>query len=152
MTMPSHDEKIAAFADKCRERGLSVTHQRLAIFEALLETRTTHPSAETLYKRVRESYPTISFNTIYKNLETLEDMGVVQKVNILHSGARYDMPEQPHHHFICRHCQRIIDICDPSFRELRKPAVKENGFHIDEWTIQWTGLCAACRTMEARAS
>jgi Fur family peroxide stress response transcriptional regulator len=142
--MSAHETKIAAFAEKCRAQGLSVTHQRLAIFEVLLETRTAHPSAETIYKRVRERYPTISFNTIYKNLETLEAMGIVQKVNLLHSGARYDMPEQPHHHFVCRRCQRIIDIFDPSFRELRKPALKERSFQIDEWTIQWTGLCAGC--------
>lgn len=142
--MAATDTKIVEFAEKCRQHGLSVTHQRLAIYEALLETRPSHPSAETIYKRVRKRYPTISFNTIYKNLETLEAMGIVQKVNLLHSGARYDMPEQAHHHFVCRRCQRIIDIFDPSFRELRKPAVKERSFHIDEWTIQWTGLCADC--------
>jgi Fur family peroxide stress response transcriptional regulator len=150
--MRAHEPKIAAFAATCRENGLSVTHQRLAIFEALLETRTTHPSAETIYKRVRERYPTISFNTIYKNLETLEELGVVQKVNILHSGARYDMPEQPHHHFICRRCQKIVDIFDASFRELRKPSVKESTFTIEEWTIQWTGLCAECSAAEARST
>jgi Fur family peroxide stress response transcriptional regulator len=150
--MKANESKIAEFVDKCREHGLSVTHQRLAIYEALLETRTTHPSAETIYKRVRRRYPTVSFNTIYKNLETLEALGVVQKVNILHSGARYDMPEQPHHHFICRGCEKIIDIFDPSFRELRKPAVRENEFHIDEWIIQWTGLCEECSTEKARAT
>ena len=148
--MPPRATKIAGFAATCREHGLSVTHQRLAIFETLLETRTSHPSAETIYKRVRERYPTISFNTIYKNLEMLEELGVIQKVNLLHQGARYDMPEQPHHHFVCRGCQRIIDIFDPSFRELRKPAVQERGFEIDEWTIQWTGLCEGCRTQESR--
>ena len=148
--MPAQQTKVTAFAAKCREHGLSVTHQRLAIFETLLETRTTHPSAETIYKRVRERYPTISFNTIYKNLEMLEELGVIQKVNLLHQGARYDMPEQPHHHFVCRRCQRILDIFDPSFRELRKPAVKERDFHIDEWTIQWTGECETCRREAAR--
>ena len=142
--MEGNEVKIAEFAEKCRQRGLSVTHQRLAIYQALLETRTSHPSAETIFKRVRRRYPTISFNTIYKNLETLEEMGVVQKVSLLHSGARYDMPEQPHHHFVCRRCQRIIDVFDPWFRELRKPAVEESAFHIDEWTIQWTGLCEDC--------
>jgi Fur family peroxide stress response transcriptional regulator len=151
--MPSHDRKLAAFAETCREHGLSVTHQRLAIFEALLETRASHPSAETLYRRVRQRHPTISFNTIYKNLETLEELGVVQKVNLLHSGARYDMPEQPHHHFVCRRCERIEDVFDPAFRELRKPAVHDpSSFDIDEWTIQWTGLCAACRAAEAPAT
>jgi Fur family peroxide stress response transcriptional regulator len=149
--MRANEVKIAAFAATCREHGLSVTHQRLAIFEALLETRTTHPSAETIYRRVRERHPTVSFNTIYKNLEMLEQLGVVQKVNLLHSGARYDMPEQPHHHFVCRRCQNIIDIFDPSFRELRKPAVEESSFHIDEWTIQWTGLCADCQRDEGRS-
>ncbi len=147
--MRDPESKIAAFVEKCREHGLSVTHQRLAIYEALLETCTTHPSAETIYKRVRRRYPTVSFNTIYKNLEMLEAMGVVQKVNILHQGARYDMPEQPHHHFICRGCEKIIDIFDPSFRELRRPAVGESDFHIDEWIIQWTGLCEHCSAAQA---
>jgi Fur family peroxide stress response transcriptional regulator len=141
------------FIARCRRAGLSVTHQRLAIFEAVMANGGVHPSAEVIYHSVRARYPTISFNTIYKNLETLEELGVVQKVNLLHSGARYDMPEQPHHHFVCRRCERIEDVFDPAFRELRKPAVHDaSSFDIDEWTIQWTGLCAACRASEAPAT
>src|SRR5688500_13436006 len=72
------------FIARCRRAGLSVTHQRLAIFEAVMANGELHPSAEVIYHSVRERYPTISFNTIYKNLETFEALGIVVKVNPLY--------------------------------------------------------------------
>src|SRR5688572_25367988 len=62
------------FIAQCRAAGLSVTQQRLAIFEAMMANGDRHPSAEVIYQSVRERYPTTSFNTIYKNLETFEEL------------------------------------------------------------------------------
>ena len=100
MTRKQQDDFIA----QCRSAGLSVTHQRLAIFEAVMANGNRHPSAEVIYQTVRERYPTISFNTIYKNLETFEQLGIVVKVNPLYNEARYDVDFRPHHHLISRQC------------------------------------------------
>ena len=59
MTQRQQDEFIA----QCRAAGLSVTHQRLAIFEAVMANGTRHPAAAVIYQAVRARYPTISVNT-----------------------------------------------------------------------------------------
>ena len=58
-------EKIAAFAAACRAKGLSVTHQRMAVYEAVLASR-SHPGAEEIYQTVRVRFPTISRGTVYR--------------------------------------------------------------------------------------
>ena len=133
------------FIARCRAAGLSVTHQRLAIFEAVMANCNRHPTAEMIYLTVRERYPTISFNTIYKNLETFEEMGIVVKVNPLYNEARWDADVRPHHHLICRQCKTIVDVHDEKLDELRASAAVETGFQVENWSIQFTGLCADCR-------
>ena len=72
------EEKARQFVDACRERGLSVTHQRMAIYGALANSE-EHPSAERIFARVRQAYPTLSLATVYKTLETLEGIGLIHK-------------------------------------------------------------------------
>jgi Fur family peroxide stress response transcriptional regulator len=133
------------FIARCRRAGLSVTHQRLAIFEAMMANGGVHPSAEVIYHSVRERYPTISFNTIYKNLETFETLGIVVKVNPLYNEARYDVDVKPHHHLICRQCKTIVDVYDKKLDALPAPEEADSGFHVENWTVQFTGLCADCQ-------
>lgn len=139
------------FIGKCRAAGLSVTHQRLAIFEAVMANCNRHPSAEIIYQTVRGRYPTISFNTIYKNLETFEELGIVVKVNPLYNEARYDADVRPHHHLICRQCKTIIDVHDKKLDSVPAPEEAENGFQVENWTVQFTGLCSACLEVGAPA-
>ena len=116
-----------------------------------MDTGDQHPSAEVIYQSVRERYPTISFNTIYKNLETFEQMGIVVKVNPLYNEARYDMDVRPHHHLICRQCKTIVDVHDKLLDTL--PALEEaaSGFRVENWTVQFTGLCTDCQPVAATA-
>ncbi|CAN5276101.1 MAG: transcriptional repressor [Gemmatimonadetes bacterium] len=137
------------FVAQCRAAGLSVTHQRLAIFEAVMAKCNRHPSAEIIYQTVRERYPTISFNTIYKNLETFEEMGIVVKVNPLYNEARYDVDVRPHHHLICRQCKTIVDVHDKKLDSVPAPEEADNGFRVENWTVQFTGLCADCQQAAA---
>ncbi len=108
-----------------------------------------HPSAEIIYQTVRERYPTISFNTIYKNLETFEEMGIVVKVNPLYNEARYDVDVRPHHHLICRQSKTIVDVHDKKLDSVPAPEEADNGFRVENWTVQFTGLCADCQQAAA---
>ena len=142
-------EQQDAFIAQCREAGLSVTHQRLAIFEAVMDNCNRHPSAEVIYQSVSERYPTISFNTIYKNLETFEELGIVMKVNPLYNEARYDVDVEPHHHLICRKCKKIVDVHDEDLDGVPSPVETRNGFQVENWTVQFTGVCAECQEVPA---
>jgi Fur family transcriptional regulator, peroxide stress response regulator len=142
------------FAAFCREHGLSVTQQRLAIFEALASSR-EHPSAEQLHKAVQRRIPTLSLATVYKNLEALKGIGAVADVNALHEEARYEaaLPGsgagQPHHHLVCVACHRILDLHDSGLDGLRLRDAQ--GFAVHAVRVQAEGLCPDCQRRSRKA-
>ncbi len=142
------------FAAYCREHGLSVTHQRLAIFEALAGSR-EHPSAEQLHRAVRRRLPTLSLATVYKNLAALTAIGAVSDVNALHAEGRYEsaLPGtgagSSHHHLVCTACKRVSDLHDPALDRL---ALRNSqGFAIRAVRVQAEGLCPDCAAKERAA-
>ena len=76
------DRKNAAgnFREICERHGLAVTHQRQVIFETLTEMH-GHPSPEAVYELVKVDIPSISLATVYKNLKTFEEHGLIREVS-----------------------------------------------------------------------
>ena len=152
--MKKQRNDVEKFAQYCRTHGLSVTHQRLAIFEALASSR-EHPSAEQLHKAVQRRIPTLSLATVYKNLEALKAIGAVVDVNPLHEQARYEsaLPGtgagHPHHHLVCTSCKRVRDLHDSELDRLRVRDAQ--GFDVRAVRVQAEGLCPDCQGRRARA-
>ena len=139
--------QVAAFAEHCRRSGLSVTRQRLAIFEALAATR-EHPSAEDLHRAVRKRIPHLSLATVYKNLEALRDIGAVSDVNALHEHGRYEAALAgtggglPHHHLVCIRCRKVVDLHDAGLDDLQ--VSDPQGFEVRALKVQVEGICPEC--------
>ncbi len=137
---------LAALSAACRAKGLSLTHQRLAVYEAVAATR-SHPGAEEIFQFVRSKLPTISRGTVYRTLDTLRGVGLINEVRV-GDAARYESAAEPHHHLVCTACRRIIDVHDASLEGLRPPrgtGSAADGFEVKAYQIQFTGLCRACR-------
>lgn len=60
-----------------RDNGCKVTPQRLAVYDMLSHT-TEHPTAEMIYQKVKEQYPTNEFATVYKSVEIFSKLGVTK--------------------------------------------------------------------------
>jgi Fur family transcriptional regulator, peroxide stress response regulator len=150
---PDLAAQVATFAQHCRKSGLSVTRQRLAIFEALAASR-QHPSAEDLHRAVRRRLPHLSLATVYKNLETLRDIGAVSDVNALHEHGRYEaaLPGTgagtPHHHLVCVRCRKVVDLHDARLDSLR--VADTQGFEVHALKVQVEGLCPECAARTRR--
>jgi Fur family peroxide stress response transcriptional regulator len=148
-------EDLERFAAHCREHGLSVTHQRLAIFEALASSR-EHPSAEQLHRSVQRKLPTLSLATVYKNLEALKAIGAVSDVNALHDEGRYEasLPGtgagSGHHHLVCTSCRKVRDLHDPALDGLQLH--DSQGFSVRAVRVQAEGLCPECMAKERAAA
>jgi len=91
-----------------REKGLKVTSQRLAIYKFIL-SRKDHPTAEQIYQELRNEYPTISLGTIYKNLNLLKDLGLIQELGFKEGSVRYDPDMEIHVNMVCSNCGKISD-------------------------------------------
>ena len=64
-----------------REKGLKVTPQRIAVYNMLCNTK-EHPDAETIYKTLEPTNPTMSLATVYKTLDFFKQLGLVQELNV----------------------------------------------------------------------
>jgi Fur family peroxide stress response transcriptional regulator len=141
------DERMAAFQVKCHEAGLRVTPQRTAVYQALIQTD-EHPSAETVFRQVRQVFPCISLDTVNRTLMTLSDMGAAFIVPGSGGAKRFDANLEDHQHFRCVKCKRIIDLYHGSHEEVLVPKTLPAGFTVLRSTVYIEGVCNSCQ--EAR--
>lgn len=135
--------RLAEFAERCRQGGLAVTPQRLAIIKALLSSA-EHPRADVIYDMVRREHPHISLATVHRTLDTLCDIGEARKVTMLHDSARYDGNVTPHHHLICVRCRRICDVEMPGLDDLLKDREAIGDFKVLGSSLEIHALCPKC--------
>ncbi len=134
-------QAIERIVEKCREAGMRMTPQRLAIFR-YLEGNRSHPTAEEIFRAVRRKHPGLSLATVYNTLETLGRLSEVARHDLGGGAERWDPEVRPHHHFTCEACGEVQDV----FGELELPALAGLGAAtVHRVQVQLSGLCGACR-------
>ncbi len=135
-------------AGKLKQHNLKVTPQRLAIFHTLCNT-TEHPSAETIYKSLKETHPTMSLATVYKTLDALVKAGLIKQINVGEDLFRYDANTDAHIHAICRDCNEVIDLPYTDITNIRNSVQSETDFDITAEELYFYGTCNGCKTNKA---
>lgn len=143
MHSSSRRRRLQEFEDLCRRQGLPLTVQRRVILEAVL-AREDHPSAERVFNAIQGRLPGVSRTTVYRVLETLVRVGVINRICHPGNAARFDPKIHQHHHLVCLHCDRILDLEDESLNALKLPAIDTAGYEISEFHIHFRGACPAC--------
>jgi Fur family peroxide stress response transcriptional regulator len=138
------DARLGQFISRCRDRGMRVTTQRLGVFQALAQND-DHPTADSLYAKLRRSMPSLSLSTVYRILESLQDERLIRRVSSTNGIARYDANLHPHQHLVCRCCGRMTDLKDESLSRIHLPGVRFAGFVAEELDIRIVGTCLKCR-------
>ena len=91
-----------------RDKGLRLTPQRELVLAAVRELG--HATPEEVAEKVRLTHPGINLSTVYRNLETLENVGLVQHTHLGHGGATYHAAEElTHLHLVCGKCGSVGD-------------------------------------------
>ena len=135
--------------------GLSFTRARKIILD-ILKTKKGHLSIEEIYEKLIKRCPGVNLTTVYRNLEVLTELGIVEKFDFGDGRARYELVEGPqrekhHHHLVCTSCGRVIDYTDFIDQEVEllqkteKGLSKKHNFKISDHLIQFYGLCDRCR-------
>jgi Fur family transcriptional regulator, peroxide stress response regulator len=127
----------------CQKHGMRLTPQRLEIFKAVDGTR-DHPSAFEVYSRVSKRHPSISLDTVYRTLETLEQWGLLTKLSFLFDKIRYDANLTDHYHAICTECGNIWDFNWPEFTDMNVPAEVGGWGKPTKKDVLIQGICAVC--------
>jgi Fur family peroxide stress response transcriptional regulator len=137
------NSRIEAFKQACVERGVKVTHQRLEIYRALASS-VTHPDAETIYRIVRKRIPTISHDTVYRNLKLLSDYGLIAVAGTSNERLRFDANMERHHHFVCVQCGLIRDFCSEQLESIHCPREAHAFGEPVSLHIEVKGVCTKC--------
>ncbi len=98
-----------------------------------------HPTADMVYEKMREEFPSISLGTVYRNLQMLSEQGIINKLITGSSSDRFDGDIKGHTHFQCDNCGKIFDISD----EQSKPFPKTN-HKITRKHVTYSGICQNC--------
>jgi Fur family ferric uptake transcriptional regulator len=126
-----------------RARGGRVTTSRRAILETFLGMG-GHVTAEALTARVQEAQPDVHESTVYRFLDDLEGLGVVDHVHLGHGPAVYHLASDAHHHLVCDSCGAVVEVPEVLFAELRGRLEQDFGFVLQPRHFAVTGRCRAC--------
>ena len=119
--------------------------KRNAILQCLRSTN-AHPSAEMVHQMLQERYPDISLATVYRNLSLFKQQGLITSVCSVHGTERFDAETAPHVHFVCDHCDRVLDLEQIVIPEALTHQVDDTGCRVSGCSLTFTGLCRECRT------
>ncbi|MCP4400505.1 MAG: transcriptional repressor [bacterium] len=140
----SKEKKLDRFKDVCKQSRIKLTPQRLVIYEELITTE-EHPSTDMVYQRVRQQFPTISFDTVNRTLVTFSKIGLAGIIEGTGNPKRYDGDLSKHHHFQCLKCKKIIDVHEESYNQITIPDSVRKHHMILTATIRLEGICEQCK-------
>ncbi|KRQ88065.1 Transcriptional regulator PerR [Caloramator mitchellensis] len=127
-----------------KEKNLKLTPQRYAIYNYLKGTK-SHPSAEMIYDALKIHYPTMSLATVYKTLNTLIELNLVQEINVGEDNFRFDATVEAHPHIICLACGKVEDIDSLDLTNVNKVAQEHTKYQIKSSKVYFYGYCEKCK-------
>lgn len=123
--------------------GMRVTHQRALILEII---RQGHLDADEIYRRAKEKEPRISLSTVYRTLQKLKNLGLIEELHFDEAHHHYEAkPSAEHYHLVCLGCGRVIEFRQPLSHFITKNVAEAKDFDILETEVRVTGYCAKCR-------
>jgi Fur family peroxide stress response transcriptional regulator len=126
-----------------RSKGYKATPQRIAICRIALNSR-AHPSAQQVYAEVKKIHPTVSLATVYKTLEVLKDLDLVQEISFPKGQARFDSYMTPHINLICLKCGNITDLDDKTVEDITRKVAAATKFKPTGQRMDVYGICQKC--------
>ena len=123
--------------------ALRNTPQRQLVLNVVKEN-TNHPTADEIYELARLKDSKISKGTVYRNLNTLCELGQILKINIPFGADHFDFNLSNHYHFVCRNCQKVVD-ADIRLKDilLAEPSLLK-GYKVETFHFVLVGLCPIC--------
>lgn len=125
--------------------ALKYSRQRESIKNYLMHTK-EHPTADTVYTNVRKEFPNISLGTVYRNLNLLAETGNAIKIATPFGGDRFDGNTEPHYHFVCTCCGKVIDLDMENIDHINEIAGKNFSGEILSHSTLFYGRCEDCIT------
>ncbi len=129
-----------------KRHGLRDTQSRRLVLKVLMGTKKPLTHRE-IHARVRKSHATVNLVTIYRMLETFEELGLIHRH--LRSGGVFlcSLPEEEGHHVLlsCDDCGRVEECCDTTLCKYEDLIARRAGFAPKSHRSEVVGLCSSCK-------
>lgn len=131
-----------------RSNGLKCTPQRIAVLNAIEQSK-THLSIEKIHNKVKEYLPNVGLATIYRSLDSLIHIGLIEKVHMEDGCHSFASRLSGHKHaLVCKVCDQIVEYEDCPLESIKNQVSEKTGFKIDNHYLQLFGTCRECQTSD----
>lgn len=140
----SSNDRYTHLVSRLQGAGYRLTPQRLALVR-LLASDDSHPTADQIFARLRQEFPTISLATVYNTLEVLVQLGEALPVDLNEGSTRYDVQRPAAHpHVVCRKCGHVADVEVDGLAEMVRIARARTDFGDLQPRLYFDGICPIC--------
>lgn len=146
--MPEVQDKFKVLL---REKGLKITSQRLAVLNVLNSRPGEHLTVEEIYDCVKDDYPEIGVATVYRTIQLLTDLDLIDKLNLEDGYVRYEIGDisgdkgHRHHHLICLKCGEVSSFQDDLLDNLEETIYSTLEFKVEDHEVKLYGHCKICQ-------
>lgn len=135
---------INYWLESLQASGYRLTAPRRAIVELLADSSHALGPIE-VYDLARASYPRLGLVTVYRTMEKLEELGLLQRVHLPDGCHRYLPAAQGHQHLLlCTDCGLMRYVSGDDFKRLADNVSQKTGFVVTDHWLQFFGLCPQC--------
>jgi Fur family ferric uptake transcriptional regulator len=139
------------WSDATFERVRVAGHRRGAAQRAVVELLASEScclTAQEIFDRLRGSGRRVSLASIYRTLDLLSELGLVQRVEVGQGSARFERSaaEDHHHHLVCNDCGRVEAFSDERLERAIHGVANKVGYDVDAHDVVLRGACTDCAT------
>ena len=143
LTLIERPASDSVIIDNLRKMGYKATSQRIAICRLVLSSQ-EHPTAQRIYRDVKRVHPTVSLATVYKTLQVLKELRLIQQLPLPQGETRFDSNVSPHINAICLQCGNVADLRDQSLSNVVSRAATKTKFKVTGQRFDLYGVCNKC--------
>ena len=147
MVLGRHLKQRRQLSSEIRAHGLRMTRQRRVIAD-VLQKAGEHLDAPEVLRRARQQMPGLHLATVYRALESLKKLGIIDELDLMHvngHGHYYETrTNKDHMHFTCQSCGGVLEIQTPLFERLKGQIEGRHGLAIRVARLELGGLCGTC--------
>lgn len=135
--------------EKLSAAGYKLTPQREVTVQIMIDKENEHLSAEEIYMHVKNNNVGIGLATVYRTLEILTELKILNKITFQDGLARYDLNKhqtshQPHH-LLCLKCGSIEEVEDDLLVEVEEEIERQYHFKVTDHRLTFHGICQKCQ-------
>ena len=146
MTSPTSEATAESWLECLQDSGYRLTTPRRAIVSIIANTNRALDAIE-IYHQGRLKHPSLGLVTVYRTLEKLEELALVQRVHQPDGCNMYMRAPQGHEHLLlCKSCGRMEYFSGDDLSNLIDETSRRSGFQIQEHWLQLFGLCTDCQS------